>query len=256
MRSFLKNYKKNIVTAFLAVTVVAIGTAQAMPVSLGTAAGFAVLGGSTVTNTGPTVLNGDLGLTPGTAITGFFGTIANEGPGIVNGTVHQTDPAAALAQGDLTTAYNNLAALPFTTHYLVPTDLGGATLTAGVYKFDSSAGVTGTLTLSGPGDFVFQIGSTLTTAGTVLTIGGADAGNVFWQVGSSATLGTNTAFKGSIVALTSITLNTGATILNGRALARNGAVTLDSNIITVPEPATLCLLGLGSLSLIRRKRRA
>jgi hypothetical protein len=226
----------------------AIGTSQAAPVSLGTAENFAVLGGQTVTNTGLSVINGDLGVWPGSVITGF-------GPGIVNGTTYAGGAVALLAQSDLTTAYNTLVGMAFTQD-LTGTGLGGLTLTAGVYNFDTSAGLTGTLTLSGPGDFVFQIGSTLTTASgsSVLVINGADEGNVYWQVGSSATLGTTTAFKGSILALTSIALNTGATIDYGRALARNGAVTLDSNVITIPEPATIAMLGLGALSLLRRKQ--
>ncbi|MFA6185678.1 MAG: DUF3494 domain-containing protein [Phycisphaerae bacterium] len=240
---------KKIFAICVVAVVLAIGTSQATPISLGTAANYAVLAGSTVTNTGSSVINGDLGVSPGSAITGFP-------PGIVNGTIHDNDAAAALAQTDLTTAYNTLAGMAVTQN-LSGQDLGSVgTLTAGVYFFSSTAQLTGTLTLSGTGDFVFQIGSTLTTAtgSSVLLISGADASNVYWQVGSSATLGTTTAFKGSILALTSITLNTGATIESGRALARNGAVTLDDNTITIPEPATLCLLGFGALSLLRRKK--
>lgn len=233
-----------------AVTVMAIGTSQAALISLGTAENFAVLGGQTVTNTGSSVINGDLGVWPGSSIVGFP-------PGFVNGTIYTTDAVAQQAQSDLTTAYDTLAGMAFDQD-LSGQDLGGLTLTTGVYSFSSSAGLTGALTLSGPGDFVFQIGSELTTASgsSVLAINGADASNVYWQVGSSATLGTTTAFKGSILALTSIALNTGATIDYGRALARNGEVTLDSNVITIPEPATICLLGIGALSLLRRKRRA
>jgi hypothetical protein len=241
---------KKLITIYCLVVglMLAIGTSQAAPVSLGTAENFAVLGGQTVTNTGLSVINGDLGVWPGSVITGF-------GPGIVNGTTYAGGAVALLAQSDLTTAYNTLVGMAFTQD-LTGTGLGGLTLTAGVYNFDTSAGLTGTLTLSGPGDFVFQIGSTLTTASgsSVLVINGADEGNVYWQVGSSATLGTTTAFKGSILALTSIALNTGATIDYGRALARNGAVTLDSNVITIPEPATIAMLGLGALSLLRRKQ--
>jgi type VI secretion system secreted protein VgrG len=213
-------------------------------ITLGSARSFAVLGGSTVTNTGPTVLYGNLGVSPGSAITEFP-------PGIVHGNTHSADAAAAQAQSDLTTAYNAAAALPATSN-LTGQDLGGLTLTPGVYFFSSSAQLTGTLTLdaslSNPNkQFVFQIGSTLTTASGsfVKTINGADCCNVYWQVGSSATLGTNTAFEGNILALTSITLNNGATIIDGSALARNGEVSLDTNtIIACPEPGTPLLLAI------------
>ncbi|HEX6129461.1 MAG TPA: ice-binding family protein [Candidatus Limnocylindria bacterium] len=200
------------------------------PVGLGTADGFAVLAGSTVTNTGPSVVNGDLGVSPGSAIVGFP-------PGIVNGTVHEANADAAQAQADLTTAYDDAAGRA-PTQDLTGDDLGGLTLTDGTYSYSTSAQLTGTVTFDAEGDpdavFIVQIGSTLTTASdsVVSLVNGASACNIFWQVGSSATLGTDTAFQGTILALTSITLNTGATIENGRALARNGAVTLDDNVIT------------------------
>ena len=197
--------------------------------TLGQAKSFAVLGGSAVTNTGPTIVNGDLGVSPGTSVTGFP-------PGIVNGAKHVTDAVAAQAQSDTTTAYNNLAGqTPFTD--MTGQDLGGKTLTAGVYRFSSSAQLTGDLTLDAQGNagavFVFQIGTTLTTASgsSVKLINGGSLCDVFWQVGSSATLGTTTSFLGNILALQSITLNTGAHVL-GRALARNGAVTMDDNTIS------------------------
>ncbi len=208
------------------VTAAAAGPAQ---VELATAAPFAVLGASTVTNTGPSILNGDLGLSPGTSVTGFP-------PGIDNGTMHITDAVATQAQSDLTLAYNDAAGRPPNSN-LSGSDLGGLTLTAGVYKFDSSAQLTGTLTLNAQGSseavFIFQIGSTLTTASAsrVQVSNGAQACHVFWQVGSSATLGTTTDFVGNVMALASITATTGATI-DGRLLARTAAVTLDTNVIT------------------------
>jgi hypothetical protein len=199
---------------------------------LGSAQDFAVLGASTVTNTGSTTIYGSVGVDPGSAITGFP-------PGAVTGgSIYGPGGVSNLAQSDALTAYNTLAGLPFTTHYTIPTDLGGLTLTPGVYKFDTSAGLTGALTLdfaSNPGgDFVFQIGSTLTTAtdSVVDVINGGPLSGVYWQVGSSATLGTSTMFAGNILADQSITLNTNADILCGRAFALNAAVTLDTNRIS------------------------
>ncbi len=209
--------------------------------SLGSAQSYAVLGGSTVTNTGPSVITGDLGVSPGSAVTGFP-------PGIVvSGTIHAADAGALAAQTSLTTAYNSLVSQACTLD-LTGQNLGGMTLTPGVYCFSTSAQLTGTLTLNAQGNanavFIFKIGSTLTTASgsSVLLINGGNLCNTFWQVGSSATLGTTTSFVGNILALTSITLTTNASVA-GRALARNGAVTLDSNTVNAsvcqvtPSPA-------------------
>lgn len=207
-------------------------SAAQQPVDLGTADTFAALAGTTVTNAGFSTLNGDLGVSPGSALTGFP-------PGVVNGTTHAADPVAAQAQADLTTAYNDAAGR--TPPNALPADAGGMTLAPGVYKADPSLGLTGTLTLDGQGDpnavFVFQVGSALTTAvdSRVNLINGARPGNVYWQIGSSATLGTSSVFAGTIMALSSISMNDGVT-LNGRALARNGAVTLINDTITVPDP--------------------
>ncbi|MGB6691174.1 MAG: ice-binding family protein [Terracidiphilus sp.] len=210
--------------------------AQTAP-SLGTAQSFAVLGASTVTNTGPSVITGDLGLSPGTSITGFP-------PGIVDGgSIHATDAQAQHAQADATNTYGVLAGQACNTTYGVPTDLGGKTLVPGVYCFASSAALTGTLTLNAGGNpnaaFIFLVGSTLITASdsSVALINGAQRCEAFWKVGSSATLGTGTNFVGTVIALTSITLDTNAA-LSGRALALNGAVTLDSNTVSVSSCAS------------------
>jgi uncharacterized protein with beta-barrel porin domain len=196
-------------------------------------ASFAILAGSTITNTGVSVINGNVGLSPGNAITGFP-------PGLVAppSAIFNSDATAIAAQVDLFNFYNNLAARP-STQDLSGQNLGGLTLTPGVYSFGSTAQLTGILTLNGLGNpnaiFVFNIGSALTTASasSVLLINGAQGSNVFFRVGSSATLGTTTVFTGEIVALTSITLDTGASINCGAALAHNGAVTLDTNTISV-----------------------
>lgn len=201
------------------------------PVALGSTGTFGVLGASTVTSTGGTVISGDLGVSPGTAVTGSPG---------VTGTLHLGDPAAAQAQSDLTIAYN--AAAGRTTGAIgVAGNLGGQTLTPGLYKSLSSLEISsGDLTLVGDPNaiWIFQMASTLTTTTgrKVILSGGAQAANIFWQVGSSATIGGSSVFRGTIMAAQSITMLTGAT-LEGRALARVGAVTLDANAITVPSPA-------------------
>ena len=205
-----------------------------LPVPLGTAGSFAVLAGAGVTSTGNTVVNGNLGTSPTLSVTGF-------GPGIViNGAMYKgVGTLAGTAQNDLTTAYVNAAGRACPGPPL-PGDIGGTVIFPGVYCSASSVGITGTVTLNGNGNpnavFIFQMGSTLTTAANnsnVNLIGGAQASNVFWQVGSSATLGTSTIFNGTIMAQASVSVNTGA-VLNGRALARTGAVTLQGNAMTVP----------------------
>jgi Ice-binding-like len=215
------------------VLAVPAGAAEA-PVGLGTAGSYSVLGGQTVTNTGPTKLSGDLGVSPGTAITGFP-------PGTVGGAKHAGDAQAAKAQSDLTIAYNDAAGRALTAS--VAGDLVGKTLTAGVYKSTGPLALSGTVTLNGQGNpdavFIFQVASTLITASAshVKVINGAQACHVFWQVGSSATLGTTSSFKGTIMALTSIAVQTGA-LVQGRALARNGAVTLDNDTFTAANCGT------------------
>jgi ice-binding like protein len=203
-------------------------------VALGEAEDFAVLAGSTVTSTGGTAVTGDLGVSPGTAVTGFP-------PGTMTGTQHVGDATSAQGMADLTTAYNSAKGRTLKP-VSVAGNIGGRTLAPGLYKSTSSLSISsGDLTLDAKGDgnavFIFQIASTLTTTSgrKVILSGGAKSSNVFWQVGSSATLGTTSVFKGTIMANQSITLNTGAN-LNGRALARIGGVTLAGNAVVMPTP--------------------
>jgi hypothetical protein len=236
MKTLKKTRSISLLLTLLLMVMMAVPTMSmaAQPtVNLGTTSTFAVLAGETITNTGPTTINGsaggDVGLFPGTAFTGQASVT-------LSGAVHINDSVASVAKDDLVTAYDDAAGRTPVT--LIPTELGGTTLIPGVYESDSGTfQITGTLTLDAQGDpdgvFIFKTTSTLITASgsDVNLIGGARFCRVFWKVGSSATLGTNSDFVGHIFALTSIAAQTGATI-QGQLLARNGAVTLDTNTIT------------------------
>jgi hypothetical protein len=240
----------------------AYGTA--INVDLGTADSFAVLAASKVANTGISNIQGNVGVWDGSAVTGLPSSF------VTGGVIHAGDTVAMLAQSDLTSAYNFAAGQACDSNLIDP-ELGGLTLTPGVYCFAEIAQLTGSVTLDALGNpnsvFIFKIGSSLTTASgsSVLFQNGGQGGSVFWQVGSSATLGTSTSFQGNILAQASITLNTDANIGCGRALARTAAVTLDSNDVSigapgclttnagpeggvVPEPGTASLLSLGGLA--------
>ena len=220
-----------IVSAILLFFGVGGASAATIPVNLGIASTYAILAGSTITNTGSSVIAGDIGLSPGTSVTGFPPGVQSSGAMNVN------DAAALSAKSALTSGY--LDAQGRTPATTTVSDLGGSTLVPGIYRAPSSLGITGTLTLNGGGDsnavFIFQVPSALTTASgsSVVLENGASACNVFWQVTSSATLGSSSTFAGTIEAQTSITLDTGAAV-SGRVLASTGAVTLDSNRVSVP----------------------
>lgn len=201
-------------------------------VTLGTTSSFAVLAGSSVSSTGSTVITGDLGLSPGSSVSGFP-------PGIINGTLRINDPFVDQAKLDLTAMYNNLAGRTCTDQVTLSGNIGGLTLTPGLYKSTSSLSISsGDLTFDARGNsnaiFIIQIASTFTTTSgrKVILSGGAQSSNIFWQVGSSATFGTTSEVKGTVIAMQSITLNTGAT-LEGRVLAINGAVVLGANTIVL-----------------------
>ncbi|MHB8545977.1 MAG: ice-binding family protein [Nitrosotalea sp.] len=230
-RNNIKNYFVMFVLIISATSIAQSNAFAASVPNLGAADNFAVLAGSTITCTGAGAIIGDIGVSPGTAI------VLGATPCTVSGTINPGNPLAAHAHADASTAFTNLNAAACTVNEPSVADIGGLTLGPGVYCFPSSAAITGNLTLSGNGVYIFKIGSTLTTAAgpgasNVILTNGASSSNVFWAVGSSATLGTDSVLQGTIIAFTSITATTNAAV-DGRLLAINGAVTLDTNKISV-----------------------
>jgi Ice-binding-like len=230
----LSMYGVSVLASIVGLVVVSTAAAAAVAVPLATTGSFSVLAGAGITNTGPTTVTGDIGTFPTTSISGL-------GSLTVGGANHAGDAVTQQAKIDLVTAYNTAAGEGPTNP--IAADLGGRTLLPGVYNSASSIGLTGALTLNAQGNpnsvFVFQAGSALTSASgsQINLINGAQACNVYWQIGSSATLGTGSTFIGTVIALQSITVTTGVKI-DGRVLARNGAVTLDTDTITTSTCAT------------------
>jgi hypothetical protein len=250
-------FSTSLVAAAAAIFLAPHAMAATTAVDLGSAANFAVLAGSGITF-GGTVnsipIHGDIGSSPTATITGL-GNI------VLFGTNQGGNAVAGLGKTDLSTAYGDAAGRVPDTLYGAAFDIGGLSLASGVYNSTSSFAITGNLTLDAMGDsnavWIFQAGSTLITSSgsNVILTGGAKAENVFWQVGSSATLGTNSQFTGSVLALTSITVNTGTSV-DGRLLASNGTVTMGASTSIIPEPSTSLLVGMGLLGLLVRRRRA
>ena len=235
-RVFFRPTKRHLIAIVLAVAVAAgVGAtvrpahAAEAPVNLGTAGSYGVLGGTTITNTGPSAIGGDLGLHPGSGVTGFP-------PGLVGGATHAADAAALQAQSDLTIAYDDAASRAATLPAISWTELGNQSFVPGVYE-GGALTITGDVTLVGDADsvFIFRANSSIVTASgsRVLLSGPINPCNVFWQIDSTVTLGSNSTMAGTMMALTSINAATGASVA-GRLLARNGAVTLDSNVISRP----------------------
>lgn len=217
-------------TTSTSTTTIPLQTTVQTPVSLAGSSNLAILAGSAISNTGATIITGDMGLSPGTSVGGFP-------PGILNGTLHINDAIANQAKLDLTAAYNDAAGRTSTDIVTLSGNIGGLTLTPGLYKSTSTLAISsGDLTFDAKGNpnavFIIQIASSLTTTSgrQVILSGGALASHIFWQVGSSATFGTTSVFKGTVLAMQSITFNTGAT-LDGKALARTGAVIMAGNTI-------------------------